>query len=192
MHDTYHSANLVASLMVELQQRKKREFISDEVWELDSPQSKAIFNFLCGNHTRNLPIDRFNKLYDEWLEQILGPAMREAKSGAVVRLECNGVQFLRTVCCLTHTGSQQYAKGDGDAFKDYLEANYPHITSAKVNRAETSKRQDRSVEASYDIFPLIEPLVAYTGNLGISTFRSVCSRECHNVACGVQRTTWSN
>ena len=162
MHDTCHAANLVASLMVDLQQRKKREFLSDEVWELVTPQSKAIFNFLCGNHTRNLPIDRFNKLYDKWLEEILGPAMREAKTGAAVRLECNGIQFLRTVCRLTHTGSQQYAKGDGDAFKDYLEANYPNVTSAKVNRAETSKRQDWSVEASYDIYPLLEPLMAYT------------------------------
>jgi hypothetical protein len=79
-----------------------------------------------------------------------------------VRLECNGIQFLRTVCRLTHTGSQQYAKGDGDAFKDFLETQYPHVTSAKVNRAETSKRQDWSVEASYDIFPLLEPLMAYT------------------------------
>ncbi len=159
MHDTCHSANLVASLMVDLQERKKREFLTDEVWE---PQCKAIFNFLCGNHTRNLPIDRFNKLYDQWLEQILGPAMREAKSSVAVRLECNGIQFLRTICRLTHTGSQQYAKGDGDAFKDFLETHYPHVTSAKVNRAETSKRQDWSVEASYDIFPLIEPLMAYT------------------------------
>jgi hypothetical protein len=136
MHDTCHAANLVASLMVDLQQRKKREYLSDEV---------LVFNFLCGNHTRNLPIDRFNKLYDKWLEEILGPAMREAKTGASVRLECNGIQFLRTVCRLTHTGSQQYAKGDGDAFRDYLEAHYPNVTSAKVNRAETSKRQDWSV-----------------------------------------------
>jgi hypothetical protein len=79
-----------------------------------------------------------------------------------VRLECNGVHFLRTVCRLTHTGAQQYAKGDGDAFKDYLEKNYPHVSSRHVNRAETSKRQDWSLEASYDIYPLLEPLLAYT------------------------------
>jgi hypothetical protein len=88
--------------------------------------------------------------------------MREAKSGAAVRLECNGIQFLRTVCRLTHTGSQQYVKGDGDALKDFLETHHPHVTSAKVNRAETSKRQDWSVEASFDILPLLEPLMAYT------------------------------
>ena len=31
-----------------------------------------------------------------------------------------------------------------------------------MDRAETSKRQDWSLEASYDIFPLIEPLLSYT------------------------------
>jgi hypothetical protein len=62
--------------------------------------------------------------------------MREAKGRAAVRLECNGVQFLRTVCLLAHTGAQQYAKGDGDAFKDYLEKNYPHVTSRCVNRGD--------------------------------------------------------
>ena len=72
------------------------------------------------------------------------------------------MQFLRTVCRLTHTGAQQYAKGDGTAFQDYLAANFPDVTSAKVNRAETSKRQDWSLEASYDIFPLLEPLITYT------------------------------
>ena len=31
-----------------------------------------------------------------------------------------------------------------------------------MQRAETAKRQDWSLEASYDIFPLLEPLLAYT------------------------------
>jgi hypothetical protein len=53
-------------------------------------------------------------------------------------------------------------QGDSDAFKDYLEKHFPHISSARVNRAETSKRQDWSLEASYDIFPLVEPLMSYT------------------------------
>ncbi len=75
MHDTCHSANLVASLIVDLQQRKKREFLGDDAWELASPENRAIFNFLCGNHTRNLPIDRFNKLYDKWVEIILSTGL---------------------------------------------------------------------------------------------------------------------
>ena len=162
MHDTFNGANLVAKLMLELQEKKKKEFLSDDVWEALDPKAKACFNFLCGNHTRNLPIDRFNLLYGKWLDASLGPGMKEASSSAAVRLECNGIQFLRTVCRLTHNGPQQYAKGDGDAFKDYLEINYPELSSARVQRAETAKRQDWSLEASYDIYPLIQPLLAYT------------------------------
>ena len=79
--------------------------------------------------------------------------MRDAKSGSAVRLECNGIQFLRTVCRLTHNGPMQYAKGDGDAFADYLEKNYPHLSSARIGRAEQAKRQDWSLEASFNIFP---------------------------------------
>ena len=87
MHDTCHCANLVATRIVELHDLRKREFLSEEVyfcckpppvsfpltltltlphnlkvWELTSPQSRAVFNFLCGNHTRNLPIDRYRNL----------------------------------------------------------------------------------------------------------------------------------
>ena len=36
------------------------------------------------------------------------------------------------------------------------------MTNKCVDRAEHSKRQDWSLEASYDIFPLIEPLLDYT------------------------------
>ena len=87
-----------------------------------------------------MPIDRFNELYDKWLLQDLGQAMRDAKSGSAVRLECNGIQFLRTVCRLTHNGPMQYAKGDGDAFADYLEKTFPHVSSARIGRAEQAKR----------------------------------------------------
>ena len=40
-----------------------------------------------------------------------------------------------------------FPQGDGDAFKDYLEKHYPHVSSARIDRAETSKRQDWSLEA---------------------------------------------
>ena len=52
--------------------------------------------------------------------------------------------------------------GDGQGFQDFLEEYYPGMTNKCVDRAEHSKRQDWSLEASYDIFPLIEPLLDYT------------------------------
>ena len=63
MHDTCNCANLVATLMVELRDRKCSEHYGADVWGLASSQTKACFNFLCGNHTRNLPIVRYNKVF---------------------------------------------------------------------------------------------------------------------------------
>jgi hypothetical protein len=82
--------------------------------------------------------------------------------GGKARLDANGLLFLRRLCRLTHVGHAQYYKGDGHAFADFLEKHYPQLTNSCVDRAEHSKRQDWCLEASYDIFPLIEPLIAYT------------------------------
>jgi hypothetical protein len=81
--------------------------------------------------------------------------------GGKARLDGSGLLFLRSMCKLTHVGHAQYYKGDGHAFADFLELQYPGLTNKCVDRAEHSKRQDWSLEASYDIFPLIEPLIAY-------------------------------
>ena len=66
------------------------------------------------------------------------------------------------MCRLTHVGHAQYYKGDGHAFGDFLEDHYPGLSNTCVDRAEHSKRQDWSLEAAYDIFPLLEPLLDYT------------------------------
>ena len=69
---------------------------------------------------------------------------------------------MRSLCKLTHVGHGQYYKGDGHSFKDFLEEHYQGITNNCVDRAEHSKRQDWSLEAAYDILPLLEPLLDYT------------------------------
>jgi hypothetical protein len=35
--------------------------------------------FLCGNHTRNLPVDAFNRRYETHMKAKLGPALEAAK-----------------------------------------------------------------------------------------------------------------
>lgn len=69
---------------------------------------------------------------------------------------------MRTLCHLTHRGHAQYCKGDGDLFNDFLGTHYAHLSNECVGRAETSKRQDWSLEVSSDLFSLIEPLLHYT------------------------------
>jgi hypothetical protein len=87
MHDTCHAANLVATLMVQLREQKARLFHGDAKWDAMEPESKACFDFLCGNHTRNLPIDWFNRLYNKWLQNEIGEDIKMAKSatGGTVR-----------------------------------------------------------------------------------------------------------
>jgi hypothetical protein len=62
MHDTCNCANKVADLMMELRNRKCVEHFGAENWKHESKEVQACFNFLCGNHTRNLPVVRFNKV----------------------------------------------------------------------------------------------------------------------------------
>ena len=47
--------------------------------------------------------------------------------GPRTRVEASGVLLLRSMCKLTHKGHQQYAKGDGHAFEDYLRRDWPDI-----------------------------------------------------------------
>ena len=163
MHDTCNTANRVAQLMADLREKKARSFHGDAAWDAADPCVTVVHDFLCGNHSRNLLVDRANKLYDAFLEKELGAAMRAAcvATGGRVRLECSGVCFLRAICRLTHRGYAQYVKGDGDAFGDFLEEHYPELHKICLSRADYSNRQDWSLEAAFEIFPLLHALLDY-------------------------------
>jgi hypothetical protein len=77
-------------------------------------------------------------------------------------VEACGILFLRSLCRLTHTGHAQYAKGDGVAFRDFLKRRYPNLKNRCVGRAENSKRQDWSCEASWNLYNLMGPILEYT------------------------------
>ena len=142
MHDTCATANLVAELMARLRDDLGREYHGVDVWDGKDNKAKPMFDFLCGNHTRNLLTVRFEKRHDAFLEEELGEALRAARtaSGGRARLECSGTHFLRSLCKLTHKGYGQYVKGDGDAFSYYLALNYPGITNDCLSRADYSNR----------------------------------------------------
>ena len=52
----------VAKLMLAVRDRKCREHYGEDHWSTAEPKTKVCFDFLCGNHTRNLPVVRFNKV----------------------------------------------------------------------------------------------------------------------------------
>jgi hypothetical protein len=163
MHDTCATANLVAELMASARNEDGRDHFGLEAWDGKENKAKPMFDFLCGNHTRNLLAVRFEKRHDQYLEAELGEALRAAKtaSGGRARLECSGTNFLRSLCKLTHKGYGQYVKGDGDAFSDFLLVNYPHKSNAGLSRADFASRQDWTLQVSFELFPLLEPLLDY-------------------------------
>ncbi len=69
MHDTCNTANRVAQLMADLRETKARSFYGDTAWDAADTCVTVVHDFLCGNHSRNLLVDRANKLYDAFLER---------------------------------------------------------------------------------------------------------------------------
>ncbi len=62
MHDTCNTANKTARLGKVLRETSGQLFYGYDEWETRAEEDKPWFDFLCGNHTRNLPMDEFNKV----------------------------------------------------------------------------------------------------------------------------------
>jgi hypothetical protein len=169
MHDTCNSANKTARLAKSLRDTSGQAHFGFEEWELRAAEDKPWFDFLCGNHTPNLPMDAFNREFEAYLRRTLGEdiAVMTAEFETQTRVEASGVLLLRSLCKLTRKGHHQYAKGDGHQFHDYLERQWPHTSNGCVGRAEQSKRQDWICEASWNFHNLINPIIDYT----VSTLR---------------------
>ena len=62
MHDTCNTANKTARLAKNLRGTSGQLWYGYDNWELLAKDDKPWFDFLCGNHTQNLPMDEFNKV----------------------------------------------------------------------------------------------------------------------------------
>ena len=62
MHDTCNTANKTARLTKGLRETSGQLWFGYDNWETLAEVDKPWFDFLCGNHTRNLPMDAFNKV----------------------------------------------------------------------------------------------------------------------------------
>jgi hypothetical protein len=80
MHDTCSTANLVAELMASVRNEVGQEYYGLDEWDSKDNKAKRMFEFLCGNHTRNLLAVRFEKPHDQYLKAELGEALRAAKT----------------------------------------------------------------------------------------------------------------
>jgi hypothetical protein len=151
MHDTCATANLTATLMLEKRNTSGHLMFGYDEWEDLAGEDKPWFDFLCGNHVRNLPIDQFNRLFEEYIRGALGKELATIRQegNGWTRVEASGTLLLRSLCRLTHKGHLQYAKGDGHRFTDWQEKTYAGAVKNRcAGRAEYSKRQDWCCEAS--------------------------------------------
>jgi hypothetical protein len=62
MHDTCNTANKTARLAKALRDTSGQLWFGYDNWELLAAEDKPWFDYLCGNHTRKLPMDAFNKV----------------------------------------------------------------------------------------------------------------------------------
>jgi hypothetical protein len=93
MHDTCNTANKTARLAKSLRDTSGQLYYGYDAWELKAQEEKPWFDYLCGNHTRNLPMDAFNREFEAYLKRVLGEdyAALAAEFGTQTRVEASGV-----------------------------------------------------------------------------------------------------
>ena len=64
MHDTCATANLVPSLVYKLRETSGLLHYGAEEWAALPEEEKPWFDYLCGNHSRNLPLDEWNRQFE--------------------------------------------------------------------------------------------------------------------------------
>jgi hypothetical protein len=91
-------------------------------------------DYLCGNHTRGLPVAAFERNFEAHLKDTLGTKFEAAAaaSGGRARLEMSGVLLLRSLCKLVCSGHGAHAKGDGLEFLSWCELKCPGVYNLKI------------------------------------------------------------
>jgi hypothetical protein len=106
MHDTCNTANLVPHLVLEMRETSGRLHYGEDEWKALPAGERSWFDYLCGNHTRNLPLDQWNREFERYIKDELGEAIAEVQKsgGGRTRVEGSGILLLRAMCRLTHSG----------------------------------------------------------------------------------------
>ena len=91
-----NGANKTASLIQALKDFSGRTIFGDDEWEALPDDRKKLLDSLCGNHTRNLPAEAFNRRFESYLKDKLGEDFDMARkaSGFRARLEPSGSALL--------------------------------------------------------------------------------------------------
>jgi hypothetical protein len=92
MHDTCNCANLVAKKVRGIRDDAGKAMYGVEEWAAMQQTGCGWQDFLCGNHSRNLHFDAFNRAFTSYMKQLMGEGMAVAKmrSGGRLRVEPEG------------------------------------------------------------------------------------------------------
>ena len=140
-------------------------------------------DFLCGNHTRQLPITAYFRLVDKMLQEELGEKMKEIKQkvNPMLRLETNSCSLRHSMQKELHRGFGTYAKGDGESYHHQIsevvttdDADYEEKTSGIIagsgGRAGVGSRQEGQAAAAYNLYPQIPIILRYNhSTLGLES-----------------------
>ena len=138
-----------------------RDYYGEEARNAQSDEEKHTSDFLCGNHTRNLPVVAFNRLFNGFLSEELGDEFESATAAGNgrARLEKCGASLLRSITKLAHDGYDAYEKGDGKEISAFMAMH--DLPQMMVGRAEYASRQDWALEISEKLYPHLQPLLRY-------------------------------
>ena len=102
MHDTCNTANLVALKVRGIRNDAGKDMYGAEEWAAMQSTGSGWQDFLCGNHSRNLHFDAYNRAFTTFMKELLGEGMAVAKmrSGGSMRVEPDGEAFVRSICKL--------------------------------------------------------------------------------------------
>jgi hypothetical protein len=68
MHDTCNSANLIAKKVRIMRDDAGKDMYGQEEWAAMQESGSGWQDFLCGNHSRNLHFDAFNRHYTQYIK----------------------------------------------------------------------------------------------------------------------------
>ena len=180
MHDTCNAANAAAREIARRKTISGQDYFTPDVWNSMGPDIQTTLDFLCGNHTRQLPVAAYIRLVDKWLGEVLGEKMSLIKQqvNPRLRLETKSSTLRHSIQKQTHCGWGTYAKGDGERFKHNAsevaspeDPDYEEKTSGilvGVGRAGVGERQEGQASVAYNLYPQIPVILLYNhGTLGL-------------------------
>jgi hypothetical protein len=106
IHDTCNTANLVPHLVLKMRETSGRLYYGEEEWAALPAEERSWFNYLCGNHTRNLLLDQWNREFERYIKDELGEAISEVQKsgGGRTRVEGSGILLRAYFCCAQCVG----------------------------------------------------------------------------------------